>query len=70
MYDQKHFTVPELAKQWKFSPSFIRSLFENEDDVLKIVRPELKHKRGYTNLRIPESVARRVHARLSRRTSS
>jgi hypothetical protein len=31
---------------------------------LKIERPETRSKRGYTTLRIPASVAERVHAEL------
>jgi hypothetical protein len=79
VHSEKHYKVPELAKLWGFSDDFIRSLFENEIGVLKIVRPEdpdkkrtdcpktrpnCKGKREYVSLRIPESVAARVHERL------
>jgi hypothetical protein len=43
----------------------IRRIFEHEDGVVKIASPERLHKRRYTTLRIPESVARRVHRRLT-----
>jgi hypothetical protein len=58
---------------WGFSDDFIRALFENEIGVIKVVRPEdpnkknkdgRKGKREYVSLRIPESVAARVHERL------
>ena len=49
------------------SANAIRDLFEDENGVLKIVRPEKLHKRKYTTLRIPASVAERVHARFDAR---
>jgi hypothetical protein len=49
-----------------FSPSAIRSLFQDEPGVLILDRPEEMNKRAYRSMKIPESVARRVHARLSR----
>ena len=49
------------------SANVIRDLFEDETGVLKIVRPEKLHKRKYTTLRIPATVAERVHARLDAR---
>ncbi len=61
---ERHFRPEELAKLWGFSTNVIRDLFENEPGVLKIVRPEKLHKRRYVSLRIPASVAARVHARL------
>jgi hypothetical protein len=61
---ERHFTPTELAKLWGFSADVVRELFIDEPGVLKIDRPERLHKRGYTSLRIPESVAIRVHARL------
>jgi len=35
-----------------------------------IDHPEAMHKRGYAVMRIPESVAERVYARLKKRTTS
>jgi hypothetical protein len=60
---ERHFKPQELAKFWGLSTNVIRSLFEDEPGVLKIVRPEKLHKRRYVTLRIPASVAARVHAR-------
>jgi len=62
---EKHYTPPELAKHWGMSADSIRALFETEPDVLKLDRPEQRYKRGYTSYYIPESVARRVYARLT-----
>jgi hypothetical protein len=62
---ERHYTPAELAELWGFSVDYMRSLFRHEEGVLVIERPEKMHKRGYAILRIPESVARRVHARLA-----
>jgi hypothetical protein len=56
-----HYKPVELAKQWGFSDDFIRDLFKNEPGVLVVNHPETLHKRGYTALRIPASVAERVY---------
>jgi hypothetical protein len=61
---EPHFAPEELAETWHVSGNTIRDLFEHEPGVLKITRPERLHKRRYVTLRIPASVAKRVHARL------
>lgn len=61
---ERHYTVGELAKLWQFSDDTIRALFRHEPGVLKLDRPETRKKRGYTVLRIPETVAQKVHERL------
>jgi hypothetical protein len=61
---ERHFTVSEVAKLWRFSDDKIRAIFRNEVGVLKLACPEKLHKRGYVSLRIPESVLKRVHERL------
>jgi hypothetical protein len=61
---ERHFKPAELGKLWGLSTNVIRALFEDEAGVLKIVRPEKLHKRRYLSLRIPASVAGRVHTRL------
>jgi hypothetical protein len=63
---EKHFSVIELAELWGLAPDTIRPLFANRPGVLKIVRPESRRKRVYSTLRIPASVAERVHAELTR----
>jgi hypothetical protein len=66
---EKHYTVLELADLWQLSPDTIRALFHNTPGVLRIVRPERRNKRGYTSLRIPESVAQKRHAELNGRAA-
>ena len=64
-FGEKRYSVGEIAKDWNLSADFVRRLFKDEPGVLKIPRLETRHKRGYTTLRIPESVARRVYARFT-----
>jgi hypothetical protein len=55
---ERHYKATELAELWGM-------IFAAEPGVLKIDRPELRNKRGYCSLYIPESVAVSVHKRLS-----
>lgn len=61
---ETHYTVQEIAEKWHLSETVIRALFRDEPGVIKIDSPERRFKRGYCTLRIPESVALRVHTRL------
>jgi hypothetical protein len=66
--DEKHYTPAELAKAWGLSAETIRQIFRMEPGVLRIGNASNKETRGsrdYLTLRIPQSVAVRVHARLS-----
>jgi hypothetical protein len=62
---ERHYTPMELSESWGVSTETIRALFREEPDVLKIRRPATRTKRGYLTLRIPESVAERVHRRMT-----
>ena len=66
---ENHFTVQEIAERWHLSETIVRKLFRNEPGVIRIAAPERRFKRGYCTLRIPESVAERVHAHLGRRAA-
>jgi hypothetical protein len=61
---EQHYTPTQLAKLWGLSAPFVRDLFRDEPGCILIDRPEEMHKRGYKTIRIPVSVAVRVHARL------
>jgi hypothetical protein len=61
---ERHFTPEQLGEVWMLSPDTIRRLFEREPGVLVVARPG-KRARRYRTLRIPESVAARVHRRMS-----
>ena len=62
---EDHFSPKDLAIKWGLSVDTIREMFQNEPDVLIVVRPATRHKRRYRTFRIPESVAVRVHNRLT-----
>ena len=64
--EEKHYSVNELAVLWNLSKQTIRRLFQDEPDVVRIGENDVRRKRAYVTLRIPESVARRVHQRLSK----
>jgi hypothetical protein len=61
---EHHFSVEELSSLWGMSDDFIRRLFLHEPGVVVFChhRPG---RRVYRTLRIPESVALRVHRRMS-----
>lgn len=62
---ERHYTPEEIAGLWKLSADTVRRLFEREPGVLVIERA-ISRARRYRTLRIPESVAQRVHRRMSR----
>jgi hypothetical protein len=61
---ERHYSVAELANLWNLSENTIRRMFDNEPGVLQWGSQETRRKRAYTTLRIPETVALRVHRRL------
>lgn len=64
---EQHDTVAELARRWGWSKKTIVRVFEAEQGVLILDRPETRSKRGYRTLTIPRSVSERVHRRMERR---
>jgi hypothetical protein len=63
--DEKHFSPADLAKAWGISAETVRQIFREEPGVLRLGSDGSQHTRSYVTLRIPQSVAVRVHARLS-----
>jgi hypothetical protein len=61
---EKHYAPDELAELWGVSAETIRITFRKEPGVLRLQQPT-KGKRQYVLLRIPVSVAERVHKRLT-----
>jgi hypothetical protein len=61
--DEKHFTPAELAKAWGLSAETVRQIFRAEPGVLRIGNASNNDARDYVTL--PQSVAVRVHTRLS-----
>jgi len=56
-----HYTIGDLAKQWRLGRETVRLLVKDEPGVLKIRMGLLKSMTRYS---VPESVARRVHTKL------
>ena len=63
--DERHYSPADLAEAWSVDVETIRNIFREEPGVLKIGEKDSRHRRPYITLRIPESVAVRVHKRLS-----
>lgn len=61
-FEERHFTVLELAAIWKLSAEFVRQLVEEEPGVTEWVR-QRPGARRYRVLRVPASVARRLYTR-------
>jgi transcriptional regulator GlxA family with amidase domain len=61
---EQHFTVEQIARNRNLSTDTIRKLFLDEPGVIVIAKPK-RFRRTYRVLRIPESVERRVFARLT-----
>lgn len=62
---EKHYTIGEVAEMWSVSEDLIRDIFKDEAGVIQFVRPGTRLKRQYTTTRIPESVVKRVHRKLT-----
>jgi hypothetical protein len=59
---ERHFTPKQLGELWGLDESTVRRMFQDEPGVLKIGNANRRDgKRDYVSLRIPESVAARVH---------
>ena len=64
---ERHYTPQELAGLWGFDQTTIRRMFIDEPGVLKIGKQARRDgKRSYVSVRIPASVAQRVHERKAR----
>jgi hypothetical protein len=61
---ERHFSPEELGQVWALSTDTVRRMFEREPGVLVIERNHSRARR-YRTLRIPESVALRVHRRMT-----
>jgi hypothetical protein len=63
-FEERHYTVADIAATWSLSADAVRKLFEREPGVIVIGDPAPRGKRRYTTLRIPQSVVERLHRRL------
>lgn len=62
-FEERHFTLAEIAAMWHISREKARRLFHSEPGVIRFHGPE-NSTREYNTYRVPESVVRRVRLRL------
>lgn len=60
---EQHYSVRQIAERWGLGVDKVRELFRDEL-VPKIGKSERRACRGYITMTIPESVVRKVYARL------
>jgi hypothetical protein len=65
-FAERHYVVAEIAELWHLSSDAVRKLFQDEPGVLVLDGQGAPHKRRYTTLRVPESVLKRVHRRMTK----
>jgi len=58
---EPHYSVGQLAAQWRYGRETVRKLVMLEPGVLKL---KLGRKKANCTYSVPESVARRIHTRL------
>lgn len=58
---EAHYSIGDLAKQWRLGRETVRLLVKDEPGVLKI---RMGRRKALTRYSVPESVARRVHTKL------
>ena len=64
-FSEKHFSAGEIAALWGLHPKTVREMFRGEPGVMVIGNSTgSRYRKAYTTLRIPASVAERVHRRL------
>jgi len=62
VFEERHYTVSELAELWKLSTEFVRQIVRSEPGVTEWVR-QAPGRRRYRVLRVPQSVAARLYMR-------
>lgn len=58
---ETHYSIADLAKQWRLGRETVRLLVKDEPGVLRI---QLGRRKALTRYSVPASVARRVHTKL------
>lgn len=59
---ERHYRIGELARIWGLGRETVRKLVKDEPDVMKV---RMGCKKAHTIYSVPESAARRIHARLA-----
>jgi hypothetical protein len=67
-FEERHFTIRELSRMWRFSAEFVRQIVKDEPGVPEWVRQQPGRCR-YRALRVPESVAERLYRRAQTRAA-
>ena len=58
---EPHYSVGDLASQWRLGRETVRLLVKDEPGVLKV---RLGARKAMTRYSVPQSVARRIHTKL------
>lgn len=58
---EPHYSIADLAVQWRLGRETVRLLVKDEPGVLKV---RMGRRKAMTRYSVPESVARRVHMKL------
>ncbi len=62
-FQERHYSVAEIAEMWNLSRDVVRNLFQKEAGVFVYGDDRSRSKRGYHTIRIPESIVERVYRR-------
>ena len=65
-FEERHFTIAEVAAMWNLSDEFVRQLVRDEPGVTEWVRQK-PGRRRYRVLRIPRTVLDRLYKRAQER---
>ncbi len=65
-FNEKHYQISELAKLWGLSEDTVRERVKDDPGVIRVGHSGIgRRKRPYIRMTIPESVAARIHAKLT-----
>ena len=65
VFEERHYTVAEIAALWNLSVDAVRKLFRDEPGVLVLSKVKHSGRRGYVTLRIPQSVLERIYRQIT-----
>jgi hypothetical protein len=62
---EPHYSVAQVVEIWHLSRRTVIRIFDEEEGVMKLGRAESRYRKRYFTMRIPESVMKRVHSKLT-----
>jgi len=62
VFIEKHYRIAQLAEMWGIGRETVRKIVKDEPGVIQIRQGR---KKAHTTYSVPESVARRIHSRMS-----